>query len=240
MDRDIIVREFTLTPNREIKVHGHGEVLLNALNKVLNDCIQYPSAIALDFRFLGQSIERVLETSAINIADDETIQASSFCQESSGSDFGLSTEWTTMQRDILDIVAKLSKQSPVNVQQNTSFFRLGLDSISAAQIAASLRQKGWNVNPIEVIEVFLLLHSRNGQNMLTIIYASSTHQLLNYRLILRRGQVCQELYPKDPSILSHTIADSGLTYVFAIRLRVLTWTAFDLALQYNQVCWRAF
>lgn len=99
----------------------------------------------------------MLKTSAAEIVDDDGFQPSSSCQEGSVSDFGLSTEWSIMQRDILDIVAKLSKQSPTKIEQNTSFFRLGLDSINAAQIAASLRQKGWMVTPIEVIEVLLIV-----------------------------------------------------------------------------------
>ena len=155
---NILARELALTSNRTAKVHGHGEILLNSLNKILNDCLRYPSAIALDFRFLGQDIETTLKTSATDIVDDDGFQPSSSCQESSVSDFRLSAEWTIMQKDILDIVAKLSKQSPIKIEQNTSFFRLGLDSINAAQIAANLRQKGWVVTPIEVIEVLFCAH----------------------------------------------------------------------------------
>ena len=154
---NIHARELALTSNRKAKAHGHGELLLNSLNKILHDCLQYPSAIALDFRFLGQDIETVLKSSTSNIVDEDGLQTSSVCQENLVSGFGLSTEWTIIQRDILDIVAKLSKQSPVTVEQHTSFFRLGLDSISAAQIAANLREKGWNVTPVEVIEVLFFI-----------------------------------------------------------------------------------
>lgn len=143
-----------LTFNRTAKVHGHAQILLNSFNKILDDCLKYPSAIAFDFRFLGSEIETKLKSVAANVVDVDGFQLSSSCQENSISDFGLSAEWTIMQRDVLDIVAKLSKQSPVKIEQNTSFFRLGLDSINAAQIAANLRQKGWMVTPIDVIEVF--------------------------------------------------------------------------------------
>lgn len=133
--------------------------MLKSLGKILSDCLHYPSAIALDFRFLGQDIETMLKTSAISYVDDDGLEMSSSCQETSDSNFGLSTEWTILQKDILDIVAKLSKQSPSQIEQQTSFFRLGLDSISAAQIAASLRQKGWHVTPVEIIEVPFLIIS---------------------------------------------------------------------------------
>ena len=153
-----VARELVLIYNRSSKVHGHAQILLNSFNKILDDCLSYPSAIALDFRFLGQEIETTLKSFAADIVDDDGFQVSSSCQENSLSDFGLSAEWTIMQKDILDIVAKLSKQSPVKIEQNTSFFRLGLDSINAAQIAANIRQKGWMVTPIEVIEVLFFIY----------------------------------------------------------------------------------
>lgn len=215
-------KRVVLTSSRTAKVHGHAEILLNSLTKILEDCLKYPSAIALDFRFLGREFETMLKTSAANIVDDDGLQTSSSCQESSVSDFGLSAEWTVMQRDIFDIVAKLSKQSPVKIEQQTSFFRLGLDSINAAQIAANLRQKGWMVNPIEVIEVFYFVHFLKGQTMLMLIYPTSTHQLVSYRLTLRRKHLYQEVNPKASLTSRPSIANSGLTYVFAIPLIVPT------------------
>lgn len=222
MTKRILAGELALTSNREAKVHGHGQILLNSLNKVLNDCLQYPSAIALDFRFLGQDIETLLKTSATNIADYDGLQMSSSCQETAVSDFGLSAEWTIMQRDILDIVAKLSKQSPEKVEQHTSFFHLGLDSISAAQIAANLREKGWNVASVEVIEVLFFIHSLSGQNMLIIMYPTSIHPLYSYLLTLKRKSSYQKIISTESSNFRLTIENSGLKYVFAIPSRAPT------------------
>lgn len=217
-----VAGELVLTFNRTAKVHGHAELLLNSFNKILNDCLIYPSAIALDFRFLGQDIETMLKTSAADSVEADGFQLASLCQENSVSDFGLSAEWTIMQRDILDIVAKLSKQSPVKIEQNTSFFRLGLDSINAAQIAANLRQKGWMVTPIEVIEVPFFVHSLKRQIMLTLIYQTSTHQLLSYRLTLKRNRSRQEVAPKASLTFRPTTENSGLAYVLAIVLIIPT------------------
>lgn len=174
-----------LTYHRTSKVHGHAKVLLNSFNKILDDCLRYPSAIALDFRFLGQEIETTLKSFAADIVDDDGFQVSSSCQENSLSNFGLSTQWTIMQRDILDIVAKLSKQSPMKIEQNTSFFRLGLDSINAAQIAANLRQKGWMVTPVEVIEVLFFIYFLEEPNCTNVYILPSIHRLLSYRLTLK-------------------------------------------------------
>ena len=139
----------------------------------MSDCLQYPSAIALDFRFMGDDIEKITKNSATNNADGDRLQSSSSCEEIPGPNFGLGTEWTIMQRDVLDIVAKLSRQSPEKIEQQTSFFRLGLDSINAAQIAANLRQKGWDITPVEVIEVTPSIISKFPKTTLIYTYLVS-------------------------------------------------------------------
>lgn len=160
----ILIEKIVLTSNRSATPNGSGETLLRSLDKILTDCLQFPSAIALDFRFMGQDIEKMTQISATDVLEDDELQTSSLCQESPGPRFGLSVKWTVLQRNILDIVAKLSHHSPEKIEQQTSFFHLGLDSINAAQIAASLRQKGWDVSPIEVIEVSFFDRHEMAQN----------------------------------------------------------------------------
>lgn len=65
----------------------------------------------------------------------------------------LKLEWTSVEIEICNVFAKLSnvKRSMIGLQ--TTIFRLGLDSISAVQIAAQLRHKGRNVSPLDVLEV---------------------------------------------------------------------------------------
>lgn len=66
---------------------------------------------------------------------------------------GLKLEWTPVEIEICNVFAKLSnvKQSMIGLQ--TTVYRLGLDSISAVQIAAQLRHKGRNISPLDVLEV---------------------------------------------------------------------------------------
>jgi aryl carrier-like protein len=127
--------------------------LLKCLDKILSDCLQFPSALALDFRFLGQDVKLSIKTTPSAGVDDAGLQMTPTGNEARELDLASSAEWTVIQSDILHIVAKLSKQSPKQIDQQTSFFRLGLDSISAAQVAAYLRLKGWDISPVEVIEV---------------------------------------------------------------------------------------
>jgi aryl carrier-like protein len=127
--------------------------LLKCLDKILSDCLQYPSALALDFRILGQDVKLSIKTTPSAGMDDAGLQMTPTGNEARELDLASSAEWTVIQSDILHIVAKLSNQSPKQIDQQTSFFRLGLDSISAAQVAAYLRLKGWDISPVEVIEV---------------------------------------------------------------------------------------
>ncbi len=126
---------------------------MKCLDKILSDCLQFPSALALDFRFLGQDVKLSIKTTPSAGVDDAGLQMTPTGNEARELDLASSAEWTVIQSDILHIVAKLSKQSPKQIDQQTSFFRLGLDSISAAQVAAYLRLKGWDISPVEVIEV---------------------------------------------------------------------------------------
>lgn len=142
-----------LTSYSDAKLHGYGEKLLKSLDTILNDCLRYPSAKALDFGFLDRDI--VTMACATTTTNTDRIRTNSALKEATQVNSVLSLGWTNIQRDILDIVAKLSKHNPEIIEQQTSFFRLGLDSISTAQIAAYLRLKGWNVSPVEVIEVSL-------------------------------------------------------------------------------------
>ncbi len=126
---------------------------MKCLDKILSDCLQYPSALALDFRILGQDVKLSIKTTPSAGMDDAGLQMTPTGNEARELDLASSAEWTVIQSDILHIVAKLSNQSPKQIDQQTSFFRLGLDSISAAQVAAYLRLKGWDISPVEVIEV---------------------------------------------------------------------------------------
>jgi ferricrocin synthase len=149
-----------LTSYSDAEIHKYDEKLLKSLDKILNNCLRYPSAKALDFGFLDQDIVKM--ACATTTTNDDKTRMNAASKEAIRVNSALNIGWTNIQMDILDIVAKLSKHSPKIIEQQTSFFRLGLDSISAAQIAAFLRLKGWNVSPVEVIEVPLCSVSKSN------------------------------------------------------------------------------
>ena len=119
-------------------------------------CLEFPSALITDFGFLhGDLLEIALKASSAAKANHEKFATTLSGGDKPNTSAELNVEWTTgeIEIEILDVFAKLSnvKRSMIGLQ--TTIFRLGLDSISAVQIAAHLRQKGRKISPIEVLEV---------------------------------------------------------------------------------------
>jgi amino acid adenylation domain-containing protein len=61
-------------------------------------------------------------------------------------------EWTEIESCIRGVLAALSKTPEDEIQATTSIYQLGLDSISAVQVASGLRKSGINVNAVDVLK----------------------------------------------------------------------------------------
>ncbi|KAK0662353.1 Hydroxamate-type ferrichrome siderophore peptide synthetase [Lasiodiplodia hormozganensis] len=84
-------------------------------------------------------------------------------------------DWTPTELEIREALASLSKVAPGSIGLQTTIYQLGLDSISAVQVAARLRKRGFKVTASDVLdrptcaELALLLqsggsHVSNEQN----------------------------------------------------------------------------
>jgi amino acid adenylation domain-containing protein len=60
--------------------------------------------------------------------------------------------WTALQRQIRNVFARLSNSLIEEVLPTTTIYQLGLDSISAVQIATALRREGQRVNATDVMK----------------------------------------------------------------------------------------
>ncbi|KAH7356226.1 hypothetical protein BKA66DRAFT_428480 [Pyrenochaeta sp. MPI-SDFR-AT-0127] len=60
--------------------------------------------------------------------------------------------WTALENQVRNIFSRLSKVSTEEILPTTSIYQLGLDSISAVQIAAALRRQGHNLNAADVMK----------------------------------------------------------------------------------------
>lgn len=61
-------------------------------------------------------------------------------------------QWTDTETQIREVFAKLSKTSAEEIRPTTTIYQLGLDSISAVQVAAGLRKKGKVANAVDVLK----------------------------------------------------------------------------------------
>lgn len=64
-----------------------------------------------------------------------------------------SAGWSMEERIICEILSDLSGVEKIQINRKTSIFQLGLDSICAVQVASALREQGWNVSAVDVLQV---------------------------------------------------------------------------------------
>lgn len=61
-------------------------------------------------------------------------------------------QWSRTETEVRDTFARLSNTSRDDISPRTSIYQLGLDSISAVQVAAALRKQGHPVNATDVLK----------------------------------------------------------------------------------------
>ena len=146
----------SLSSNSDLETSGHALNLLEILDSIICNCLRYPYAVITDFSFLKVTqLEKAnnvkilhnhnaitAETSTANLSDGSAI-----------SSVELYTTWNDDEKAVGGVISSLINHSPVSIGLSTSFFRLGLDSINAVQIAAQLRERGWKISPIDVLAV---------------------------------------------------------------------------------------
>lgn len=149
-DKDLL--QFTLHTQIELPSQGYALRMLETLDTIMQACLQFPSALATDHGFLRcDLLEQARAASATRYANTR-YESPAFGEE----ELDLGTEskigWTNDELEILNIFAMLSNVKRSRIGLQTTIFRLGLDSISAVQIAANLREKGFNASPVDVLE----------------------------------------------------------------------------------------
>ena len=144
-------------------------------------------------------------------------------------------QWNQRENIIRDILSKLSGISKNDIGPRTTIFRLGLDSISAVQIATALREQGMQANAADVMK-----HS-NCTDLATYLERISdvnTPRIkpfdfeafeINYRNDIEStcgipGDRIEAIVPCTPlqnSMLSQFVARDGEVYFNFMRLRLV-------------------
>ncbi|KAJ4138022.1 non-ribosomal peptide synthetase nps2 [Fusarium equiseti] len=73
-------------------------------------------------------------------------------KEVTGPISGKKEEWSQVELEVRQVLAKLSGVSEQQIHRRTTIFQLGLDSINAVQVASILRQSGFVISASDVIE----------------------------------------------------------------------------------------
>lgn len=149
-DRDLV--QFTLHTQIELPSQEYALRMLETLDAIMQACLQFPSALATDHGFLRSDLlEQATIASNTRFANTSS-RSSASDEEELDSGTELKIEWTSEESEILNTFAKLSNVKRSRIGLQTTIFRLGLDSISAVQIATNLREKGFNASPVDVLE----------------------------------------------------------------------------------------
>lgn len=118
------------------------ELIFDLFSHAIRDCIQFPAShISLD-GIPQQLMERVSLCQLVSPEPAIIVRSSDIPAE----------EWTTTESSIRAILAAFSSSDIGRVQRNTTIYQLGLDSITAVQIASRLRERGYQVLASDVID----------------------------------------------------------------------------------------
>ncbi|KAF1953666.1 hypothetical protein CC80DRAFT_419903 [Byssothecium circinans] len=145
-----------------------------------------------------------------------------------------SHNWTGTERLIRDAFAKLSNISKDKIFPETTIYQLGLDSISAVQIAGALRKRNFEVNAADVMKymdckelaAYLDRNSSSTEAKVepfdyeTFERRYRTEVVSTYRIKNDEVEAIMPCTPLQSGILSQFLAKDGNIYFNYLRLRL--------------------
>nr|POE78646.1 hydroxamate-type ferrichrome siderophore peptide synthetase [Quercus suber] len=120
--------------------HNLATDLLRAYFSALSSCLQFFSGD------IGHFVD--FENSKISGRLSCLVSADTDRPETDEND----GQWTYQEAEVRDVLAGLARVSVSSINKSTSIYRLGLDSLNAAQVATQLRSKGLKIGVADVIE----------------------------------------------------------------------------------------
>jgi amino acid adenylation domain-containing protein len=143
--------------------------------------------------------------------------------------------WTTLESRIRHVLARLSNTPLVEVSPTTTIYQLGLDSISAVQVATALRREGYRVNAADVMKYLtcidiaahleqnaaVLLQPTNVQFDFDAFDSKHRQQVLASCKVNNEHIVAiRPCTPLQTGMLSQMLAKDGAVYVNYLRLEL--------------------
>ncbi|PGH18000.1 hypothetical protein AJ80_04621 [Polytolypa hystricis UAMH7299] len=133
--------------DRSLVSSKDAEGMLGELVVLLDHVLEYPSARVDDSSVLEQAIPSFVERMKLEYKSRETVYGNHVNGETLSS-----REWSPEAIQVREVLSTLSKIDPIHIEHNTTIFQLGLDSINAVQLSASLRSKGYEISATDILE----------------------------------------------------------------------------------------
>lgn len=130
--------------------HTVAERLAHDFVALVQHTTQFPSAQASDKRSIGPDIPQVFEKSRPRNGNSSRLAS---------KDGEFHRPWSYQEEALRDILCKISGIDAEAVSLDTTMFQLGLDSINAVQISATLRRLGYKISAGDILEVGSTLSS---------------------------------------------------------------------------------
>ncbi|KAK5045137.1 hypothetical protein LTR84_009470 [Exophiala bonariae] len=199
--------------------------ILRCYDNLLRDIISFPQARALDYSTIEASIPKFLLPAQ---RDNTAVARAKRHVEAQSSHLGFSE---TEQR-IMQVIRQLKPGLPSAISKDTTIYRLGLDSINAIQLAATLRKLSYTISSGDILEAMTIQRiaafcSKNHTNNVS----SYTKVNIQHFDIIHRHKLCEEYSidetnvqdvrpctPTQSGILSQFLRTNGALYFNTLRL----------------------
>jgi len=117
-------------------------VIADAFASAFISCIKYPLSAVSDLHdFDATKLDGTIQTSVIDVDHGKDRVRSNNVED-----------WSTIETEIRDAFSEMSKVPADQISRHTTIYKMGLDSISAIQVATRLRKKGINVDASDILQ----------------------------------------------------------------------------------------
>ncbi|KAK0710305.1 hypothetical protein B0T26DRAFT_654462 [Lasiosphaeria miniovina] len=133
-----------------VKIHAESHrfskesvaLIWDLFSYALRSCLDFPGSSTLVFGAIPPALREKLATLHLNFVDTKPQSPQPDAPES---------EWTVTEASVRSVLSDLSTHGFQTIQRQTTIYQLGLDSISAVQVAWLLRNRGHKVLATDVL-----------------------------------------------------------------------------------------
>lgn len=111
-------------------------IIYDIFSHVVSNLLDYPSSYLVSRQLLPTPLQERLDKLGV-------VRISRTSDQSSSSDMATQEQWSDSEKTVRAVFSGISKSKAASISRHMTIFQLGLDSINAVQVAASLRKAGY-------------------------------------------------------------------------------------------------